>query len=51
MDIPEETDEWCDCMGELLDESMKLTGQREHLIAVECFVLLKELIVWMMEIL
>ncbi len=44
MNIPEETDEWCDCMGEFLDESIKLTEQGDHLIAIDCFVLLKELI-------
>jgi len=42
--IPEETEEWFDRMGELLEASAKLTWQGEHLKAVECFKLLYELI-------
>ena len=42
--IPEETEEWFDRTGELLEASSKLTEQGEHSKAVECFNLLYELI-------
>lgn len=42
--IPEETEEWFDRIGELLEYSSKLTELGEHSKAVECFNLLFELI-------
>jgi hypothetical protein len=42
--IPEETQEWFEVLGDLLEESAKLTAQGEHSVAVECFGLLYELI-------
>jgi curved DNA-binding protein CbpA len=42
--IPEETEEWFDRVGALLEASAKLTEQGEHSKAVECFNLLFELI-------
>jgi hypothetical protein len=44
MHIPEETEEWCNRISELLEDSTKLSRQGEHSIAVECFRLLNELI-------
>ncbi|MCI5146755.1 MAG: hypothetical protein D3923_14825, partial [Candidatus Electrothrix sp. AR3] len=43
-DIPEETDEWFDKMGDFLQESTQLTEQGENAIAVKCFTILYELI-------
>ncbi|MGH9841837.1 MAG: hypothetical protein ACREEM_24035 [Blastocatellia bacterium] len=42
--IPEETEEWFDRIGALLEASVKLTEQGEHATAVECFTILYELI-------
>jgi len=42
--IPEETEEWFDRVGALLEASAKLTEQDEHAKAVECFTILYELI-------
>jgi len=42
--IPQETEEWFDRIGELLEESSKLTEQGDHSNAVKCFGLLYELI-------
>jgi hypothetical protein len=42
--VPEETEEWFDRIGELLEASVKLTEQGEHSTAVECFTILYELI-------
>jgi hypothetical protein len=42
--IPEETEEWFDKLGELLEKSTLLTKQEEHKIAAECFSLLYDLI-------
>jgi hypothetical protein len=42
--IPEETEEWFDRVGELLEASAKLTEQGDHAKAVECFTILYELI-------
>jgi hypothetical protein len=43
-DIPEETQEWFDTLGDLLKESTQLTKQGEHGAAVESFYILYELI-------
>jgi hypothetical protein len=42
--IPDETEEWFESLGDLLEDSRKLTKQGEHALAVECFGLLYELI-------
>ena len=42
--IPDETEEWFEILGDLLEDSRKLTEQEEHALAVECFGLLYELI-------
>ncbi len=44
MHIPEETEEWFDRLGDLLKESTRLTEQKEHAQAVECFDILFKLI-------
>jgi hypothetical protein len=43
-DIPEETQEWFDTLGDLLKESTQLAKQGEHGAAVESFYILYELI-------
>jgi hypothetical protein len=43
-DVPEETDEWFEELGDLLKASRQLTSQRDHLHAVVCFRILYELI-------
>jgi hypothetical protein len=43
-DIPEETEEWFEKLGDFLKESMRLTEQGKHSIAIECFKILYELI-------
>ncbi len=43
-DIPEETEEWFDEIGDLLDDSARLTDQGDHHFAVQCFKRLYELI-------
>ena len=43
-DIPEETDEWCDRIADLLQQATQLTGQGDHALAEKCFSLLFELI-------
>jgi hypothetical protein len=43
-DIPEETDEWCDRIADLLRQTTQLTGQGDHSRAEKCFSLLFELI-------
>ena len=43
-DIPEETDEWCDRIADLLQQTIQLTGQGDHAQAEKCFSLLFELI-------
>lgn len=43
-DIPEETEEWFESLGDFLKESTKLTEQGENSIAIECFKILYELI-------
>ena len=43
-DIPEETDEWCDRIADLLQQTTQLTGQGDHSRAEKCFSLLFELI-------
>lgn len=43
-DIPEETEEWFERLGELLEDSSKLARQGDHAKAVQCFRLLYELI-------
>jgi hypothetical protein len=42
--IPEETEEWFEKLGDLLQSSAQLTKQKEHTSAVESFKLLYELI-------
>jgi hypothetical protein len=42
--IPAETEEWFEVLGDLLQESARLTVQGEHSLAVECFGLLYQLI-------
>ena len=42
--IPEETDEWFEALSDLLENSTRLSKQGEHLLAVQCFMLLYELI-------
>lgn len=44
MHIPEETKEWFDRLGDLLQASVQLTAQGDHLYAVACFDALYELI-------
>lgn len=44
MDIPEETDEWFERLGDLLSDSSHLTQQGEHEWAVACFQILYDLI-------
>lgn len=44
MDIPEETDEWFEQLGDLLESSSNLSQQGEHTWAVACFQILYALI-------
>lgn len=44
MDVPEETEEWFERIGDLLKASGQLTAQSDHLHAVACFGILYELI-------
>jgi hypothetical protein len=44
MDVPEETEEWFEKLGDFLQDSCQLTAQEEYLPAVACFGLLYELI-------
>lgn len=37
MDVPEETEEWFDKLGDYLKSSMQLTSQGDHLHATACF--------------
>jgi hypothetical protein len=43
MDIPEETDEWCNKTTLLLEESTQLTDLGKHTAAIKCFQMLFEL--------
>jgi hypothetical protein len=43
-DIPEETEEWFEKLGTLLESSAQLTKQKEHIFAVESFKILYRLI-------
>ena len=43
-DVPEETDEWFEELGDYLKDSSVLTDQGAHEVAVQCFKLLYELI-------
>jgi hypothetical protein len=43
-DIPKETEEWFEKMGDYFQDSCQLTAQEEYLHAVACFGLLYELI-------
>ena len=43
-DIPEETEEWFEEIGDHLEDSSRLTDQGDHRMAVKCFKLLHELI-------
>lgn len=43
-DIPEETDLWFDLLADFLENSRKLLEHGNHLVALECFQLLYELI-------
>lgn len=42
--VPEETEEWFERLGDLLKDSVNLTGQGKYSIACKCFGLLYELI-------
>ena len=42
--IPEETEQWCEKMADLLKDSSKLSKQGKHTIACKCFALLYEVI-------
>lgn len=42
--VPEETNEWCEELGDYLKVSRQLTAQGDHLHAVTCFGILYELI-------
>ena len=44
MNIPEETEEWFEHLGDFLEKSSRLTEQGNHSFAVQCFHLLYELI-------
>lgn len=44
MHIPEKTKEWFECLGDLLQASVQLTAQGDHLHAAACFGTLYELI-------
>lgn len=44
MDIPEETEEWFELLGDFLAQSARLSQQGNHLYAVQCFGLLYDLI-------
>lgn len=44
MDVPEETEEWFEKLGDFLQDSGQLTAQGDYLHAVACFDLLYELI-------
>src|SRR5205814_10142347 len=44
MDVPEETEEWCDRFAHFVADVSKLTGQGKHEYAVACFALLYELL-------
>jgi hypothetical protein len=44
MDIPEETEEWFEKLGDFLESSSQLTIQGHHSLAIQCFELLYELI-------
>ncbi len=44
MNIPEETEEWFECLGDSLKRSQRLSQQGSHRLAVQCFGLLYELI-------
>jgi hypothetical protein len=44
MDVPEETEEWFEKLGDFLQDSRRLTAQGDFLHAVACFGLLYELI-------
>ncbi|MCP4544658.1 MAG: hypothetical protein GY832_46755 [Chloroflexi bacterium] len=43
-DVPEETDEWFEELGDLLKASCQLTSQGDHLHAVACFGILYQLV-------
>lgn len=44
MNVPAETEEWCDRIADLLKQSVQLTNQGDHKWAVRCFDLLFDLI-------
>jgi hypothetical protein len=44
MDIPEETEDWCDRFARFVAEASKLTAQGNHPQAVACFAALFELV-------
>ena len=43
MNLPEETDEWCNQIALFLEESSQLTQPGKHEAAVKCFQILFEL--------
>jgi len=44
MDIPEETDEWFERLGDYLERSRQLSQQGNHRLAIQCFGVLHKLI-------
>jgi plasmid stabilization system protein ParE len=44
MDVPEETEEWCDLFARFVASASKLTTQGDHAQAVACFAMLFELL-------
>ena len=44
MDIPEETDQWFELLGDYLEQSCLLSEQGDHKLAIQCFTILYELI-------
>lgn len=44
MDVPEETEEWFERLGDYLEHSKQLSQQGNHVVAIDCFGLLYELI-------
>src|SRR5580698_2972539 len=44
MEVPEETDEWCDTFADLAKRTIAITVMGDHARAVACFALLYELL-------
>jgi hypothetical protein len=43
MQVPEETNEWCECFADLARDACRLTAQGDHAQAVKCFAALYDL--------